>query len=486
MKFSILHISDLHQNLKDEILPEVLLNTIANDLERFSSADPVIPLPNLCVVSGDIVYGVASTTQDPSGELERQYNQAHDFLARLCDRFFAGERDRVILLPGNHDVDYPEVIKSGNFLPVPRNASSKNSLVAELFLPNSDLRWHWPKLEFFRITDQATYEGRLRQFSKFYELFYLGTRTYPLDPSSQFDIFDFSDLGFCVAAFNSCYRNDPMNRVGTIHPRALMEACRQLRSPSRAGWCLASSWHHDIAGGVGHEDFLDAGFVQHLIDAGVTIGFHGHRHRTDCFDQKNRLGEAPRKMTVLAAGTLCAGPNNLSPGIPRGFNVVEIDTITAKGRVHSRQMVNQLQNLPIWGPGLFVDTNKSFLDFDLSPPVQARPAALDMQLILERASDLSGRRQWREVVGLLTPIAQHPIARRFYVDALVELDDSALTIQCLREPSNTAEAAIVGAALLVNNLPDEVQRFLGLDIVGIQSDQSLNEIKMRLNRKFAK
>ncbi|ESX08518.1 MULTISPECIES: hypothetical protein [unclassified Mesorhizobium] len=79
MNFSILHISDLHQNLKDEILPEVLLNTIANDFERFSSADPVIPHPNLCVVSGDIVYGVALTAQDPSGELERQYNQAHDF-----------------------------------------------------------------------------------------------------------------------------------------------------------------------------------------------------------------------------------------------------------------------------------------------------------------------------------------------------------------------------------------------------------------------
>lgn len=486
MTFSILHISDLHQNLKDEILPEVLLNTISNDFERFSSADPVIPLPNLCVVSGDIVYGVAPTTKDPSGELERQYNQANDFLVRLCDRFFNGKRDRVILLPGNHDVDYPEVIKSGSFLPVPRKAISKYSLVAELFSPNSDLRWSWTSLEFFRIADRAAYDGRLKQFAKFYERFYLGLRTYQLDPSSQFEIFDFPDLGFCLAAFNSCYRNDPMNRVGTIHPNALMEACRQLRSPSRAGWCLASSWHHDIAGGVGHEDFLDTGFIQHLIDAGVTIGFHGHRHRTDCFDQKNRLGDDPRKMTVIAAGTLCAGPTNLSPGIPRGFNIVEIDTSAAKGRVHSRQMVNQLQNLPIWGPGLFFDTNKSFLDFDLSPPVQKRSPALDMQLILEQASDLFGRRKLREVVDLLTPVAYHPIARRFYVDALLELDDSALTIQCLQEPSNAAEAAIVGAALLQCGSPDKVQRFFGLEIVGLQSDPSLDEIKMRLNRKFSK
>lgn len=486
MKFSVLHISDLHQNLKDEILPEVLLDTIATDFGRYSPGDPAISLPDLCVVSGDIVYGVAPTTEKPEIELERQYSQAHDFLVRLCDRFFGGKRDRVIILPGNHDIDYSEVLRSGSFLPVPRAAAPKSALVTELFAPNSELRWSWSRLEFFRITDPPVYNGRLLQFAKLYERFYLGARAYSLDPSRQFDIFDFPEYAFCLAALNSCYRNDPMNRVGSIHPSALMEACRLLRSPSRAGWCLAASWHHDIAGGAGHEDFLDEGFVQLLIDAGVTIGFHGHRHRTDCFDQKNRLGDAPRKMTVIAAGTLCAGPINLSPGIPRGFNIVEIDTGAAKGRVHSRQMINQLQNLPIWGPGLYVDTNRSFLDFDLSPPVQTRPAALDVQLILERASDLFGQQKWREVVDLLEPIAQHATARRFYVEALQELDDNALTVQRLQDPTSTAEATIVGAALLDSDFSNEVQRFLALEIVAFHSDPSLNEIKTRLNRKFVK
>ena len=486
MTFSILHISDLHQNLKDEILPGVLLDTIANDIGRYSSAEPFIPAPDLFVVSGDIVYGVAPTTTNPAIELERQYRQAHDFLIGLCDRFFGGKRDRVILLPGNHDVDYSEVLRSGIFLHSPRKNALKRDLVTELFSPNSQLRWSWSQLAFFRITDATIYNNRLQQFVNMYNSFYLGTRTYSLDPTSQFDIFDYPEYGFCLAAFNSCYRNDPMNRVGAIHPSALMEACRRLRSPSRVGWYLASSWHHDVAGGIGHEDFLDAGFIQHLIDAGVAIGFHGHRHRTDCSDQKNRLGNDPRKMTVIAAGTLCAGPNNLSPGIARGFNIVEIDTSAAKGRVHSRQMVNQLQNLPIWGPGQFADTGDSFLDFDLSPPIQARPPALDMQLILEQAMDLYGRQKWRDVVDLLEPIAQQPTARRFYVDALLELDDSALTIRCLREPSTTAEAVIVGAALLDSGLPEQVHRFLGLQIVGAQSDSNLKDIKMRLNRKFAK
>jgi hypothetical protein len=486
MIFSILHISDLHQNLKDEILPDVLLDTIANDFRRFAGEDPAIRLPDLCVVSGDIVYGVSPATGNPAAELERQYDQALEFLVRLCDRFFAGERSRVVILPGNHDVDYSEVIRSGSFQPVPDEAGPKGKLVAELFSPNSELRWSWSRLEFFRIDDQAIYNNRLGQYARLYERFYEGARSYPLAPDRQFDIFDFPQLGFCLAAFNSCFRNDPMNRVGAIHPGALMEACRELRSPTRAGWYLAASWHHDIAGGVGHEDFLDAGFVQHLIDAGVTIGFHGHRHRTDCFDQKYRLGDAPRKMTVIAAGTLCAGPANLSPGIPRGYNIVEIDTDAAAGRVHSRQMVNQLQNIPIWAAGRFLDASGSFLDFDLSPPVQKRPAALDVDLILERASGLLGQQRWNDVIDELAPVGQDPTARRLFVEAIQHIDDSALTIERLSEPKDATEAVILGAALMESGSAHEVERFLSLEIVIHQSDASLKDIKSRLKRKFGK
>lgn len=486
MKFSILHISDLHQNLKDEILPDVLLDTIANDFRRFTAEDPAIRLPDLCVVSGDIVYGVSPTTDNPAAELERQYNQALDFLVKISDRFFSGERKRVVILPGNHDVDYSEVIRSGSFQSIPDEAGSKGKLVAEFFSPNSQLRWSWSRLEFFRIDDQAIYDNRLGQFARLYERFYEGARTYPLDPSRQFDIFDFPQFSFCLAAFNSCFRNDPMNRVGAIHPGALIEACRELRSPSRAGWYLAASWHHDIAGGAGHEDFLDAGFVQHLIDAGVTIGFHGHRHRTDCFDQKCRLGDAPRKMTVIAAGTLCAGPTNLSPGIPRGYNIIEIETDAAAGRVHSRQMVNQLQNIPIWAAGRFLDARGSFLDFDLSPPIEKRPAALNVELILERASDLLGQQKWKDVINELAPIVQDSTARRLFVEALQHIDDSALTIEYLSEPQNTTEAVMFGVALIQSASTDEVERFLRLELVVNNSDASLKDVTARLRRKSGK
>ncbi len=191
----------------------------------------------------------------------------------------------------------------------------------------------------------------------------------------QFAIFDYPDLGFSVAALSSCYRNDPLQRAGGFHPTALSAACRDMRSPNRAGWLLAAGWHHSVGGGPSQNDYLDSEFLQLLIDSGVSLGFHGHQHSHDCVDERYRLGPVHRKMTIVSARTLCAEPRNLKPGVPRGYNVVELDTDLWTGRTHSRHMVNNSSNLPVWGPGLFYATGKSYVDFELCKPlVPPRPA----------------------------------------------------------------------------------------------------------------
>jgi hypothetical protein len=55
------------------------------------------------VVSGDLIYGVSPSHPDPEAELERQYGQAVGFLISSADTFFNGNRDRVVLIPGNHE-----------------------------------------------------------------------------------------------------------------------------------------------------------------------------------------------------------------------------------------------------------------------------------------------------------------------------------------------------------------------------------------------
>lgn len=328
MKFAVLHISDLHRDLCDEVANEWLLDSLDHDFNQFNEQTPTILRPTLCIVTGDLVHGVASGTKNADEELKRQYAQAEEFLIGLANRFFEGDRERVVILPGNHDVCLNDVMSSVQRIEIPIEPEKRARLVEELFTPKSALRWSWRELCFFKITNGDMYRDRFRYFASTYNSFYQGKRKYQLEPEQQFDVFDFANLGFCVIALNSCFNNDPLRRAGAFHPNTLTEACRALRQSNRDGWLTAVAWHHNFVGGPTQDDYLDAGFLQLLIDAGASLGFHGHQHLPECFDERFRLGNKPRKITIVSASTLCAEPNNLRPGIPRSYNIVELNIAT--------------------------------------------------------------------------------------------------------------------------------------------------------------
>lgn len=486
MQFSILHISDLHKNLSDEVPNEWLVDSIAHDFNRFEENSPPILKPQICIVSGDLVYGISPVEADASKELERQYSEAYDFLVKLSDRFFDRDRSRVIIVPGNHDIDFSEVMGSGLAVPIPATQEEKVNLIAELFHANSHLRWSWRELEFFRINDFKKYLNRLKPFADMYEKFYLDKRSYSLDPDSQYSVFDYPDLNFSVLALNSCHNNDPLQRYGIVNPSALTAACREARSPKRSGWVVAATWHHNLAGGPMQDDFLDASFLQILIDAGTSLGFHGHQHRADCFDERYRLGNNPRKITIVSAGTLCAEPKNISPGVSRGYNIVELDTEIWTGRVHQRQMVNQLENMPVWGPGHFVDSNASYLDFDLCKPVSNRPEGLDAQLALERAFEYLGETHWEEALDELMTMKSDSFVRRMIVSALLGLEDNQRTIKTILEPKSSEEAVLLGGAILEDGTVSDFKRFISFPFIDQNTDASVSDIVSRLERKYLK
>lgn len=479
MKFSVLHISDLHRDLSDEIANEWLLDSLARDFDQFDEQTPKIMRPTLCIVSGDLVHG----TKDTDEELKRQYAQAEEFLVGLADRFFDGDRERVVILPGNHDVCLNDVMASVQRIEIPIEPEKKTRLVDELFTPKSKLRWSWREMCFFRITNSAMYRDRFRYFATTYNSFYQGKRTYQLAPEQQFDVFDFTLLGFCVVALNSCFNNDPLRRAGAFHPNTLTEACRALRQSNRVGWLAAVAWHHNLVGGPAQDDYLDAEFLQLLIDAGASLGFHGHQHLPECFDERYRLGNNPRKMTIVSASTLCAEPNNLRPGVPRSYNVVELDTGDWVGRVHQRQMVNMLMNLPVWGPGHFINTNSSFFDFKICKPVLTRPPQLDVQLALERADMLLGTHLWREAIEVLEAIKDVPLARPLLVKALEELNDERLTITTMWPPTNNLEAVTLGGAVLNSGTREEAEAFVHLGLVSDNIDASVRDITRRISER---
>ena len=69
--------------------------------------------------------------------------------------------------------------------------------------------------------DFDLYSKRFLPFVTFYDSFYAGSRRYSANEESQFDVFDFPDLGVSATGLSSCSKNDLLNRQGAIHPDCL-------------------------------------------------------------------------------------------------------------------------------------------------------------------------------------------------------------------------------------------------------------------------
>ena len=202
MVTTVLHISDLHRDSGSAITTDSLLESLRRDRERYTADG--IPTPDVAVVSGDIVYGVTSDGPDANSLLEKQYAEAFTFLTALADMFFHGNRERVILVPGNHDISHPHVLRATELTVIPAEATQRALLASQLSEDNSTWRWVASDFALRRLIDQDVYRRRLEPFADFYAGFYAGKRSFSLDPSKQFAVHDLADLGLVVVGLSSC------------------------------------------------------------------------------------------------------------------------------------------------------------------------------------------------------------------------------------------------------------------------------------------
>jgi len=108
MEISILHLSDLHKNKEEEAENSTLLNSLENDLKKLVGDKKCNP-PSLCIVSGDMIYGSKHDSNEAYNEISEQYNDTHDFLCGLANNFFDGDRNKIVILPCNHDICIKDV-----------------------------------------------------------------------------------------------------------------------------------------------------------------------------------------------------------------------------------------------------------------------------------------------------------------------------------------------------------------------------------------
>jgi hypothetical protein len=149
-------------------------------------------------------------------------------------------------------------------------------------------------------------------------------------------------------------------------------------------------------------------------------------------------------------------------------------------------MVNNAFDLPMWGPGHFYVTGKSYVDFDVCMPLARRPAGLDTALALEQADQLLANEKWKEALDILAPFKEAPLARPLIMDALTKLGDDSRIVKMLWPPVTNAEMVLVGGAIL--NLADRAaaSEFLKFESVSASKDASVREITQRLKRRWSK
>ncbi|HEY8559463.1 MAG TPA: metallophosphoesterase [Pyrinomonadaceae bacterium] len=453
---SILHISDLHRSPGDEVSNAALLSSLLNDKDNYRDSEPKkIQEPDLIIVSGDIIRG--STDPDNSDkEIEEQYKEANDFLNDLCQHFLDGDKDRLVIIPGNHDIDWKYSKESMKKIDS-KQVLDDSSLVKSHYLKaainqHSNIRWSWKDLSFYEIDDLEKYNRRLEAFSRFYSLFYENKKIYSLNPEEQYEIFDYPYFNLTVVAYNSCYRNDHLNFVGDVHPNCIANSNLKLREYKKRGRLILATWHHNIKGPPYEINYMDSSRLKNFIDAGISLGFHGHQHKTEIIHEFSDVVEQ-KKITVFSAGTLCGGQKELPTGNNRQYNLVEIiwnneeSDLTVILNTREKTETSSFDN-PIWKAGRIDSNLISYHAIKITKPKSQGVAAN----LIEVENLIRDKEYDTAIEELLKFDLQDIFVRKYLAECIIQTERFELALEVFSEPMTDEEMIIVlNAAIELNN-----------------------------------
>jgi Calcineurin-like phosphoesterase len=333
--FSILHISDLHRSRDEPVDNDSLVAALLADCDRYIGETPVVPFPEAIIVSGDLIQGAPMHHPRWQEEMSDQYRVAGDFLEQLAQRFLNGDRSKLIIVPGNHDVCWNTSISSMERV---LEADYPDNVRQALLEPSSNYRWSWKELALYRIQDTDIYSKRTNAYWDFAENFYAGVSLLkPVDRNRGFQLFELNDRRIVVAGFDSINGNDCFAYAGAIPQGAIARCNLALRDIPHSYDLRIAVWHHSIYGPPQQEDYVKVEQVHEMIGLGFQLGLHGHQHVAAATTHFVHLNES-QSMAVVSAGSLCAGFRDLPRGVNRQYNVVVIENDFHSGRVHVREM----------------------------------------------------------------------------------------------------------------------------------------------------
>jgi len=451
-QLAIMQLSDLHKEISIFPSNKAFVSSIISDVVKYTNEEIPVPRPDILVICGDIVQGSNQIEDFEAAiqEIKQQYSEATDILNQLSTKLFDSDKNRIIIIPGNHDISWSHSGKSMEKL-----SKADDNFVEICKRPESNIRWDWKDFSFYQISDLDLYEQRFLPFAEFYTAFYNNQREYSLIPEKQYDIFEFPKYKLLFAGFNSCFLNDHLNQIGRIHPECIASCYNYVSQKKFDDWLKVAVWHHDFYGFPNRADFMDERTVQFLIDKGFRIGLHGHLHKDEILKIKFSADQSV-KMLVFGCGSLGASPKRIPLGISNQYSIIEIDDSFTNLRYHIRKALEQPPELPIWMPGnIRQNKDKSYIDAKLERYVLKEyrtPIKSFLLKELVEVDDLIAKKEYTQALVKLKLLDQgNPFVRRFTIECLWQLDMDDELVDFIKEPNSITEFAYLSESLWRRN-----------------------------------
>jgi small GTP-binding protein len=301
-RIHILHLSDLH--IANEEQAKIYRARLETDLIQGLNVKRLEYL----VISGDIAN---HSTED-------EYRAAFSLVDGLVKRFGL-DASRVVVVPGNHDLNWEESKNAYQFTynPLPK------PLKEGQYFSGGD--------EGVLLCNEELYQKRFNRFSEyFYKKVYPG-KEYPLKYSDQYLLVERPNDHILFLGLNSCWQIDHYFKSrASINMHALSQILDKLQDDKYDGWLKMAVWHHPVTG----REMMNDEFMELLTLHGFQVCLHGHIHETIAtFHQvDDKYG-----IRIIGAGTFGAPANEQITGIPLQYNLLIFDPQIGEINVQTRK-----------------------------------------------------------------------------------------------------------------------------------------------------
>jgi hypothetical protein len=314
----ILHLSDLHVTHDGRELNQL-----------WGRARPAMAglRFDFVVISGDLTQRAAPT----------EYAKLKRFLEMEIEPLVIGDRatvkTRIVIIPGNHDVDWSAEVFETLAL-----ADADSDAAARWI---ADGQWR-PETQPFRIRTgpyghtsafkirAERYQDRFAEVQRFLTEYYAGQLVPPHRPFGLLDLQGgtgdwqahvFPEMHVALLGFNSCYRNDRYWHGAQIHEDAITEARNHIdRIDHSRNFLRIGVWHHGLESHRSRPDRLTFENLTALVTSGIKVGFHGHVHKAHT--QLHRL--ITDDFALVSTGTLGAAADDRPDAVANQFSIVDL------------------------------------------------------------------------------------------------------------------------------------------------------------------